>query len=455
MVRAVSGSRVGLSGAPDPCAVAYDERMDLHTDNQRQQIRQLSRQELRTRQLARLNELLGTILPHNRFYTEKLAAVKLPLESWDQLSRLPFTFKEELKGSPSSGVFAANLTWPIDRYVRFHQTSGTHGRPMPVLDTAEDWEWWLATWQYVLDAAGITSQDRVMFPFSFGPFIGFWSAFEACLARGCLVIPSGGMKTLARLELLRTSKATVFFCTPSYTLRMAEVAAENRIDPSSLQVRRIIVSGEPGGSFPDVQKRIGAVWNARVIDHAGASEIGPWGFADSAGRGLFINEAEFLPEFLSLATGGLAQEGELSELVLTSLGRAGSPVIRYRTGDLVRPSWKYGENGDCGFVLLEGGVLGRADDMLVVRGVNIFPSSIDQIVRSFPEVIEYRATVIRHGEMDALHVEIEDRLSDPARVARDLHLRLGLKVDVSCVPAGTLPRFEGKGKRFVDGRNPK
>lgn len=426
--------------------------MDSSTSStERQRIRQLSREDLRKRQLARLNELLAKILPHNRFYAEKLAAVNQPLKSWDDLARLPFTFKEELKGSPLGGDFAANLTWPLDRYVRFHQTSGTQGRPMPVLDTAEDWEWWLATWQYVLDAAGITPADRVLFPFSFGPFIGFWSAFEACLARGCLVIPSGGMKTLARLELIRTSRATVFFCTPSYTMRMAEVAFDNQIDPTALHVRRIIVSGEPGGSLPDVQKRIGAVWNARVIDHAGASEVGPWGFADEQGRGLHINEAEFLPEFLSLATGGPAEEGELSELVLTSLGRAGSPVIRYRTGDLVRPTWK-SSSADSRFVLLEGGVLGRSDDMLVVRGVNIFPSSIDQIVRAFPEVIEYRATVVRHGEMDALQVEIEDRLSDPSRVARDLHLRLGLKVDVHLVPPGTLPRFEGKGKRFVDGR---
>src|SRR4029077_6385959 len=129
---------------------------------------------------------------------------------------------------------------------------------------------------------------------------------------------------------------------------------------------------EPGGSLPDVQKRIGDVWNAKVIDHAGASEVGPWGFVDPDSRGLFINEAEFLPEFLSLATGGPAEEGELSELVLTNLGRPGSPVVRYRTGDLVRPNWKSSPGDDCGFVLLEGGVLGRADDMLVVRGVNIF-----------------------------------------------------------------------------------
>ncbi|MCE9527247.1 MAG: phenylacetate--CoA ligase family protein, partial [Planctomycetales bacterium] len=188
--------------------------MDALTASGRQRVRQLPQKELRARQLSRLNDLLKIILPHNRFYAEKLAAVTLPLETWDDLCGLPFTFKEELKGAAipthaDGSEFAANLTWPVERYVRFHQTSGTHGRPMPVLDTREDWEWWLATWQYVLDGAGITPQDRVLFPFSFGPFIGFWSAFEACLARGCLAIPSGGMSTLARLELIRTSKATV------------------------------------------------------------------------------------------------------------------------------------------------------------------------------------------------------------------------------------------------------
>jgi phenylacetate-CoA ligase len=188
------------------------------------------------------------------------------------------------------GDFAANLTWPVEKYVRFHQTSGTQGRPMPVLDTAEDWEWWLQTWQYVLDAAEITPDDRVLFPFSFGPFIGFWSAFEACLARGCLVIPSGGMKTLARLELIRTSRATAFFCTPSYTMRMAEVAFDNQIDPTALQVRRIIVSGEPGGSLPDVQKRIGGS-ERRVTDPPERRSRSLGLVADREGRGLTINEA--------------------------------------------------------------------------------------------------------------------------------------------------------------------
>jgi phenylacetate-CoA ligase len=416
----------------------------------RRRYEQMPREELARHQLARLNELLAETVPHNRFYAEKLAQVDLPLASLDELSRLPYTFKDELVTAPYAGEFAANLTYPLARYVRYHHTSGTRGRPMPVLDTARDWQWWIETWQFVLDAAEVGPEDRVFLAFSFGPFIGFWSAHDASAARGTLVIPGGGMNTLSRLEMIRRTRATVLFCTPSYALRLAEVAAENQIDPAGLYVRRIIVAGEPGGSVPALRRRIESVWNARLIDHAGASEVGPWGYGDKAGRGLFIAETEFIAEFLSLETGGPAEDGQQAELVLTSLGRFGSPVIRYRTGDVVRPRFEHlGENR---FVFLEGGVLGRTDDMLIVRGVNIFPSSVEQILRAFPEVVEYRVTVQRHNSRDLLGVEIEDRLAQPERVARELHVRLGLKVEVRCVPLGSLPRFEGKGKRFIDQR---
>lgn len=417
------------------------------TPAQRRQYEALDRENLAREQLRRLNELLAVILPHNRLYAEKLAGVKLPLTSLDDLARLPLTNKEELIAGDAND-FAANLTWPVEKYVRYHRTSGTRGRPLVVLDTAEDWRWWLDTWQYVLDAADMTTADRVLMAFSFGPFIGFWSAHDACIERGAMVIPSGGLSTLARLELMRSTGATVVFTTPNYALHMAEVAAQNGIRADQMQVRRIIVAGEPGGSVPAVRSRIEKTWNARLIDHAGASEVGPWGYADRKSRGLHVNEISFLPEFLSVETGAAAKEGELAELVLTTLGRVGCPVIRYRTGDLVRPVWS--TNGDNRFVLLDGGVLGRADDMLVIRGVNIFPSSIEQIVANFPEIVEWRTTAHKAGEMDALTVEIEDRLAQPERVAQELQLRLGLRVDVKCLPLGTLPRTEGKGKRFVD-----
>jgi phenylacetate-CoA ligase len=321
---------------------------------------------------------------------------------------------------------------------------------MVVLDTPEDWSWWIETWQFVLDRAEIGPADRVLMAFSFGPFIGFWSAHEAALARGALVIPGGGMSTDGRLDLLRTSRATALFCTPSYALHLAEKAAKNGIDPASLSIRRIVVAGEPGGSVPAIRQRIEAAWNARVTDHSGASEIGPWGYGDENGRGLHVIESEFVAEFHSVGTGKPAGEGELSELILTSLGRAGSPVVRYRTGDLVRPQWR--QEVPNRFVFLEGGALGRCDDMMIIRGVNVFPSSIEQILREFPEVVEYRMTAHKAGEMDALTIEIEDLRDDPRRVTEELRLRLGLKVEVRSAPIGSLPRFEGKAKRFVDRR---
>jgi phenylacetate-CoA ligase len=416
----------------------------------RRRLQSLDRGALAAYQLARLNALLAVILPANRFYASKLADIPLRLASLDDLRDLPFTTKVELIAGLAADSTPINLTWPIDRYVRYHQTSGTHGRPLPVYDTAEDWQWWIECWQYVLDEAGVTPVDRAVLAFSFGPFIGFWSAHDALVARGTMVIPAGGISSRGRLDLIDRTGATVVFCTPSYALHLIEVAEQHSVNLERNAVEKIIVAGEPGGSLPSVRERIEKAWQAQVIDHAGASEIGPWGFADAQRRGLHVLEAEFIAEFFSVKTDEPAAAGELSELVLTSMGRQGMPLVRYRTGDLVRPHWP--DAGPQRFVLLEGGVLGRADDMAIVRGVNIFPSAIDQILRSFPEVVEYRATVGKRGELDELCIEVEDRLAEPWRIAEEFNLRLGLKVEIRLAPPFSLPRFEGKGARFIDRR---
>lgn len=428
------------------------EAMTISSAEQRRRLESLPRAALAEHQLARLNELLAAILPANKFYAEKLAHCPQHLESLEQLAVLPLTTKNELIAFGGPMSLPKNLTWPLDRYVHYHQTSGTRGRPLSVLDTAEDWQWWIDDWQFVLDAAEISAADRVLMAFSFGPFIGFWSAHDAVIARGGLAIPSGGMNTLARLDLLGRTAATALFSTPTYALHMAEVAREHKINLAQFEVRKIVVAGEPGGSVPSTRQRIELAWNARVTDHSGASEVGPWGYADCQQRGLHVLESEFIAEFLHVETGDPAEEGDLAQLVLTSLGRRGMPVLRYRTGDLVRPSWP--TSGPNRFVLLEGGVLGRADDMMVVRGVNIFPSSVEQIMHSFPEVVEYRLTARKKGELDELVIEVEDHLQEPQRIAEELVLRLGLKVEVRLAPVMSLPRFEGKGQRFVDLRRP-
>jgi phenylacetate-CoA ligase len=418
--------------------------------DQRRELESLDRSALERLQLEKLNRLLADVTQSNPFYQHKLGGARHRLESLDELADLPFTTKQELQPATAGDPFAANRTHPVEAYVRCHQTSGTQGRPLTVLDTAEDWVWWLECWQFVLDAAAITPSDRAVLAFSFAPFIGRWSAFDALTARGALAIPGGGLGSLARIELIRRLQATAVFCTPTYALRLAEVAKEHNIDLADSAVERIVVAGEPGGSVPAFRQRIESAWDARVVDHAGATEVGPWGFADAEGRGLHVNESEFVAECFSVETGEPAKSGELSQLVLTALGRRGAPVIRYRTADLVRPIWP--ASGPNRFVLLEGGVLGRADDVMIIRGVNIYPSAIEQILHGFPEVVEYRMTIRKRGELDELLIDVEDHLMRPERIAEELQLKLGLKVEVCAVPPMSLPRFEGKGHRFVDER---
>lgn len=428
----------------------YDARMADTLYPERRQREKLDRQGLVELQIWRLNELLDQILPANRFYAEKLDAIARPVRSLDVLTSWPFTTKQEFIDA-SQHRPPTNLTYPLDQYTRAHRTSGTRGTPLTVYDSAEDWNWWIETWQFVLDAAQVTASDRALMAFSFGPFVGFWSAYDALAHRGALVIPTGGMSTRSRLDLLMDQEATLVCCTPTYALRISEVAQELGMDLSTSSVRSVIVAGEPGGSLPAVRARIEHAWGARVVDHSGATEVGPWGYGDQAGRGLFVPESEFIVEVLPpLSHQDPPLEPDMGELVLTALGRTGWPVIRYRTGDLVRPQHHVEPHHE--FVFLEGGILGRVDDMLVIRGVNVFPTAVEQIIRTIPEVDEFRMVISRDREMDELCVEVETANPDPEPIAEALHRHLGLRVEVRCVSPGVLPRFESKSNRILDQR---
>ncbi|WP_182868753.1 phenylacetate--CoA ligase family protein [Rhodopirellula sp. JC639] len=413
---------------------------------------QLERSQIESLQLERLNAILATAI-QNPFYRDRYAHLDLPLHSLDQLSQLPLVTKSDMV-APSPGDPGRIFALPRQAYCRFHQTSGTSGHPMPVLDTPQDWQWWLDCWRHVLQAADIRAADVAMMAFSFGPFIGFWTASDALVDAGALVIPGGGMSSETRLQMIVEQQCTVVCCTPTYALHLIAVAETLGIDLTQTAVSRLIVAGEPGGSTPTIRSRIQAGWNATVIDHSGASEIGAWGFGSRDGSGLHVIETEFIAQRLCFddghPDGRPAADGEEAELVLTGLGRHGGPAIRYRTGDIVRGYQQH--DHPCRFLFLDGGVLGRADDMMVVRGVNVFPSSIESIVRQLSPTAEFRMIVTKQGEMDALAVEAELSETDCKRLADRFHKRLAMRVQVTPVPAESLPRFQAKAKRLVDQR---
>ena len=425
----------------------------------------LDRDALAARQGACLSALLSTIDGRNQFYTRKFAAagvIPAQLRFPDDLSRLPFTTKAELVADQeASAPWGTALTEPIERYTRFCQTSSTTGRPLRWIDTPESWKWTLDCWAAVYRAAKVEPGDRVFFAFSFGPFLGFWAGFEAGCQLGLHCIPGGGMSSQLRLALIESLGATVVCCTPTYAMRLAEVAATDRPGHplSASRVRTLIVAGEPGGNIPATRARIEQAWGARVIDHHGLTEVGPASFECWEAPGfLHLNEVEFIGEVIDPATGFPVPDGVEGELVLTNLGRTASPVIRYRTGDIVVRRL---DACPCGRTLarLEGGIRARADDMVNIRGVNVYPSSIEAVVRSCPEVVEFRSIVSTTGAMRTLQLDVElvpelgagsaEANVVAARVAQGLREALGLTVPVRTVAPNALPRFEMKALRFV------
>lgn len=416
----------------------------------------LPRDQLQALQFTKLQTLVSTLWEHNRFYTGKWKAAGVQpgdMKSLADLSRLPLTTKGELMADQAaSGPFGNNLTYPIDHYVRFHQTSGTTGVPLKVPDTEAGWQWWGRCWGHVLAGAGVTAADRVFMAFSFGPFVGFWAATEGARQLGALMVPGGGRDSPQRLELMREVGATVLCCTPTYALRLAEVARETGFDLSTIPMRSIVNAGEPGANVPSTKARIEEAWKAKCYDHAGATEVGAHSFeCEAQPGGTHLIEGEYIAEILDPATGQPVAEGERGELVITNLGRTGFPIIRYRTGDVVRTTT---QRCVCGRTSLrfEGGILGRADDMVTVRGVNVYPAGVENILRKFAEVDEFRITVNKQRQMDEMDVEVElCEGADPNvvhAIAERLDTMLSFRPRVHFVARNVLPRFELKAKRF-------
>ncbi|MEI7927609.1 MAG: AMP-binding protein [Verrucomicrobiales bacterium] len=396
-------------------------------------------------QLTKLNELFAAILPWNAFYRNKLGSIG-PLTSLTEFSAtVPFTTKDELAADHEKyPPYGTTHTWPLDRYHRFHQTSGTRGKPLIWLDDSNNWSWILDGWEWVWRSAGVRLGDTAFFPFSFGPFLGFWAGFEAATRMGIRAVPGGGLSSEDRLRLLQRSQSTILCCTPTYALRLAEVGHNLHLPVHSLGIRKIVVCGEPGGSIPEIRNRIESTWNARVYDHHGMTEIGPVSVSSEEDPNLLLlRHTSYLCDVIDPTTGSASPFGETGELVLTTLGRHGSPLIRYRTGDLVRPVL-HGEH-----FALKGGVLSRTDDMIVIRGINIHPSSIDAVVRTFPDITEYQVEIDQRPALAEIRLKIEATDATAIALAAALRSTFTLRIPVEAVPAATLPTSEVKAKRWI------
>lgn len=422
----------------------------------------LDRKRLDALQGTRLAALLREVLPRNPFYARKLSACGLsPPDAAaltrEDLRRLPFTTKAEVQADQDQHPpYGTNLTYPLDRYVRMHQTSGTSGRPLRWLDTAESWATLLSAWGTIYRAAGLGASERVFVPFSFGPFLGFWAGFEGALRMGMMALPGGGMTSAGRLRFIIENGVTVLLATPTYALRLLEAAREEGLDVSRGPVRALILAGEPGASIPAVRERIESGFGARCFDHWGMTEVGPLAFeAAEDPSHLLLLETQCIPEVIDPRSGEPVAPGALGELCITTLNRPGSPLVRYRTGDLVSCALALSPSGRS-FLRLEGGVLGRVDDMMLVKGNNVYPSAVDSVLRGIKHLAEYQAVVRKDGAaVSAFLLRVEPcggaeaplLLEEVRRAFQDAFF---FRPDVEVVAPGALPRFEMKARRFVE-----
>jgi len=398
-----------------------------------------------------------SVLPQNAFYLRKLRiGAGNVSKSWikDNFDSFEFTSKFELQNSQSFYPPYGDFHYlDLAEYNRFHQTSGSSGKPLLFLDSQDGWEWLLNNWLKIFALAGIEKGDRLFFPFSFGPFLGFWTAFEAACKAGCLSFPGGGMSSESRLALIQNQNINVIFTTPSYALRLGEVAQGQGINLQDLGIKKLVLAGEPGANIPATRLRIEKDWGPIVVDHHGMTETGPVTVECSITPGLLhIIENAFIAEVIDPNTQKKLSLGSIGELVLSSIGRAGCPLLRYRTGDIVHLNQ---QKCACGFngQSLKGGILSRADEMIFLKGNNIYPSALQNMLHSIEGILDFRITFYKTEGNQNLLFEIETLQTDYESIKNMLEKMIQtaflFKPVIKIVPTGSLPTQEMKSKRFI------
>lgn len=419
-------------------------------------------------QLKKFKRVVAWAYEHSPYYRNLYSEAGVEpgdIKTMDDVRRVPTTDKAKLKQAQEEGPFpyGSRLCVPLEEVSNFRQTSGTTGTPVYQADTWQDWEWWAEAWSYILWAQGYRSSDRVFIPFGYNIFVAFWAGHYAAEKLGCEVVPGGVLDTAARVLKVQELKATALMGTPTYMLNMADVARSRLgIDASQLTIDKITCAGEPGASIPTTKKRMQDAWGAKVYDHAGATEIGAWSYeCTEQPGGMHVNQGLFLVEIEDLVTGELITEpGRKGKMIITALDRMAQPCIRFDSKDLIQ--WA-ADPCPCGrsYQLIEGGVLGRADDITKVKGVLLSPTAIEEVVRGFAELgDEYEVVVERPGDTDKITLKVEfapgveaKQEEVLARLKDELRLKTNLGYIIEVYSFGELPRFEVKARRFKDQRD--
>lgn len=421
----------------------------------------LPRRELEALQLERLQKQLSRVYRKVPYYRRRLEAAGMKpedLRSLADLARLPFTTKEDIRTNYPFGLFAV----PLDRVVRIHASSGTTGKPTVVGYTKKDLRTWAELIARIVTQAGVKRGDVAQVCFSYGLFTGGFGLHYGLERAGVTVVPAAAGNTERHIQLMRDFGTTVIVGTPSYALYIAEVARGMGVDPRSLRVRKGLFGAEPWTE--GMRMEIERVWGIEAFDNYGLSEvIGP-GVAGEcrAKRGLHISEDHFLVEVIDPESGTPLPPGERGELVFTTLTKEAFPVIRYRTRDLSR---LIPEPCPCGrtTVRMEK-VTGRTDDMLIIRGVNVFPSQVEEVLTAIPGLApHYLIIVDKKGYLDEFEVQVElaqegftDRFQDLAALEETIRNRLqavlSLTPRVKLLEFGSLERTAGKARRVLDRR---
>jgi phenylacetate-CoA ligase len=423
----------------------------------------MPREKLLAYQLELFRKQMAYVYARAPFYRKKFdeAGVRPEdIRTLEDVSRVPLTAKEELRLSqerhPPYGDF--HCISP-EEGVRVFQTTGTTGTPVRSLLSKRDWlETYCDQFMYYLYGYGITKKDIIFIPFNYGLYLAWWGIHSSFEQGGVLVIPGGGQSSEDRIKNILEWKPTVVCGTPTYMLFLGEVAKKMGVDLSKTTIRIVITAGEPGAQVPSTKRKIETTWGAKNYDDIGSTEISNFGFECVAQRGTHVIESMFLSEVIDPQTGKPLQPGQEGELVLSNLCCESMPLIRWRMGDIVKFDC---QECDCGrtFLRLEGGILGRADDMFQFGGVNIFPSAIENFVRGTGAFSnEYQVIAPKMGSGKHLRIRVEpsspaisrDEMDQAVKAFKDVFkFRIGVTPDVEVVKIGELPRFEGKAKRVI------